>query len=203
MAATVGCVAGLLLFVFGVPVLLVAERAGPPFGLFVHLFAHSSSVLHSLGRPVTDSTIVHTFVLLAWLTWAWLVACVVTELVARLRGRAPWIIPASRHVQALVALLMGASVALLPSPKGYGPMRISAVHPGSQAQVTAFVSEMRPVAGNLPNLDTSFALTRVEPAHVASEESEAGVGRTYIVEPGDTLWSIADASSAPLFVGER
>src|ERR1700683_1041116 len=77
----------LILFVVGVPLLLVSERAGLPVGLVTRAFSHPSFVLHSLERPVTDSTIIDAVVLTAWLAWAWLAVCLCAEVVARFRGR--------------------------------------------------------------------------------------------------------------------
>ncbi len=146
-AGTFGSLAGLLALAIGVPVLLVAERAGSPFALVGDLFTHPSSVLHSLGHPVTDGIVLRAVLLVAWVTWAWLVACVITEVVARLRGTPTSRLPASRHVQALVALVVGASLALLPFAKGYAPMRIAGAPTGPRAeQILTLVDDVTPGA---------------------------------------------------------
>ena len=62
IAGTVGSLAVLVAFAFGVPIILVAERAGFPVGLLEGVFTHPSSLLHSVGRPVTDTTVLHVVI---------------------------------------------------------------------------------------------------------------------------------------------
>jgi DNA-binding SARP family transcriptional activator len=186
---TVGSLVGLLVFAIGVPVVLVIEKAGSPFTLVEHLVSHPSSPVHALNHPVTDSIVVNSLVLVAWLTWAWLVACVITEILARLRGRPTSRLPASRRVQALAALVVGASMALLPSVKGYSPIRLSGVTEGPRvAQMVTLVDESFPDAA-APIRDDPVPES-VSGVFVATPVS-VDQGRTYIVRPGDTLWSIA------------
>ncbi len=186
---TVGSLVGLLVFAIGVPVVLVVEKAGSPLTLGVHLLSRPSTLVHAIDHPVTDSIIVHSVVLVAWLTWAWLVACVVTEIVARLRGRPTSPFPASRRVQALAALVVGASMALLPLPKGYSPMRISGITEGPRVeQVVTLVDQSIPAA-DAPIRDDSVA--EPESGLLIAPPASAKEARTYIVRPGDTLWSIA------------
>jgi DNA-binding SARP family transcriptional activator len=199
-AGSVSSLLGLLLFVVGVPLLLVAERAGLPVGLLTRALAHPSFVAHSLDRPVTDSTVIDSVVLAAWLAWAWLAICLFTEVVARLRGRPAARLPASRHVQTLAALLVGASMAVFPFATSYPPMRLAGAQSGSTVQVVSFLDApgpaaaagkenatrgIRPVAlGGSRSESTRSGPTRVSTAVVQ-------VDREYQVQPGDTLWSIA------------
>ncbi len=190
MAGTVGSLVGLVAFAIGVPAVLVVEKAGSPFTLVQHLISHPSSLVHALDHPVTDSIVVNSLVLVAWLTWAWLVACVTTEIVARLRGRPTSALPASRRIQALAALVVGASMALLPSVKGYSPMRLSGVTEGPRVEQMVIL------------VDESFSDAAAPTRHDSVGKSVSGAlvatptsveqPRTYIVRPGDTLWSIAE-----------
>src|ERR1700721_3724826 len=86
-AGSVASLACLILLVVGVPLLLVAERAGLPLGVVTRVLGHPSLLLHSLERPVTDNTVIDAVVLTAWLAWAWLAVCLCAEVLARLRGR--------------------------------------------------------------------------------------------------------------------
>ena len=188
MAGTVGSLAGLFVFAIGVPILLVIERAGLPFGPVASVFSHPSSVLHSLDHPVTNSVVIHVVVVVAWLTWGWLVTCVVTEVVARLRGRPPSPLPASRRAQALAALVVGASMAFLPPSRISAPMRIVGTDAVPRTeQVLTLVDKLAP--GVALSSDRSELGVADKPFDSPSRIAD---GREYTVQAGDTLWGIAE-----------
>jgi len=214
IAGTLSSLVGLVLFVVGVPVLLVSERASSPFTLVARVVGHPSSVFRSVEGPVTDSTVVHAVVLMAWLAWAWLVVCVLTEAAARLRGRPPARLPASRHAQSIVALLVGASLAVLPSARAYPPIRIGGVSGTGTSQTLALVGN--PGVERLPAVslvDSSSGsdcgqpeatipgtariashgpgIPRASSAVSSSSSTASDTQPLYVVQPGDTLWSIA------------
>jgi len=195
VAGSLGSLTGLVGFVVGVPLLLVGERAGSPLAPLARICTHPSSVLHSFGRPVTNSTVLHAMVLMAWLAWVWLVVCLLAEAVGRLRGRPPTRLPVSRHMQALVGVLVGATMALLPASKGSPPVRVAveAVMPGVHGSMT-LIGEPRPtwvVASDEVRQATAETLPTFVGHSIHPDQQEGPSGRPYTVKPGDTLWSIA------------
>ena len=179
----------------------MAERAGLPFGVVTRALSHPSTALHSLDRPVTDYTIIDAVALAAWLAWAWLAICLCVEVVARFRGRPPARLPASRHAQAFAALLIGASVAVLPLARSHPPIRIAGTQASQSAKQNAvLVDEVRPLSSITKNdtacpseLGTTRSLASNPPqsGFVGSENTSQRSHRNYIVRAGDTLWSIA------------
>ncbi len=183
------CSFGLLALLAGIPLSLSVTGDALPLAGIAHVVAHPGLMLHRLGSPVGDATISAIGSLVAWGAWAWLVACVVADLVARARGRTTQGIPGSRHMQALVTFMVSASIGLVALHGGNGAVRLHTRTPGI-AQAGA--------PGGMPVVDlalTSWTST-TEPTEVPSAgrpavPAPAPAPALYVVRPGDTLWSIA------------
>jgi LysM domain len=190
VAGGLGSVVGLGLLVVGVPLLLMSEGVGSPVGILLRLIRYPRSLLDALEHPVTESTIVHAVVLIAWTAWAWLLVCLVAEIGARVSGRPPARLPASRHAQAFAALLVGASIAILPSVRAHPPMRIAGASLGPQIHQIATVAYESPDSLVATTTEREVARAGSSVSAQATPESSRGY-REYVVQPGDTLWSIA------------
>ena len=199
-AGSVASLACLILLVVGVPLLLVAERAGLPLGVVTRVLGHPSLLLHSLERPVTDNTVIDAVVLTAWLAWAWLAVCLCAEVLARLRGRPAARLPASRHAQALAAVLIGASMAVLPLVRSYPPIRVAGTHSRAATyHIAVLADDEHRISSGLASSDACVVRAAVDSSGAQTKPlksrdsggGEAGVLREYRVLPGDTLWSIA------------
>jgi hypothetical protein len=96
-----------------VPVVLATVGGSPvPHGGLAgldHLFHRRQG----FDLRLATAWVLHGALALAWVTWAWMAVCVGIELVARSRGRAPTRLPGSRTMQAMVACLVGTSLALV------------------------------------------------------------------------------------------
>lgn len=107
--------AGLTVILLGIPVVLIAFHVAPPILQLGHMFARPGLVVHRFDDPLTDAAVAESMALAAWVVWLWLVACFAVELAAAIRGRPAMRLPASRHIQALVTTLVGASMAVFPA----------------------------------------------------------------------------------------
>jgi len=186
MLVLLGC-AGL---VGGIPLLLLETHATPPLLEIRDLVVHPTQVRDALETRVSDGATLNLLWLIAWLTWGWFAVCVVVEIVGRVRGRAPGRLPGSRHVQWLAKCLIGASLAF-----GIPHRQLSSL----RLQVTS-VSTLD-VHGHIRNEETKTVARTLTPMGsagvaderltVASSVEPEPADRTYVVKPGDTLWSIA------------
>lgn len=187
-------------FVIGVPVALLGDGAGSPLALLIRLVESPARLVGALERPVSDSTVLHVVTLAAWSGWLWLLACLVAEVTARLRGRPAQRLPGSRHGQALAALTVGACLLLIPSVRAQQSIRIAG-DPRAVAvpRITGLVdvtlaSRAVPVSGTSATCAPSTApTTRAAnaPVEAAGAYASGGTPGSYVVRPGDTLWSIA------------
>ncbi len=168
------------LLIVGIPIVLATQGSLSSVHSVAVTIRHPGQSGHVLTEPLNGGVLAGVAVAVAWITWSWLVVCFSVEVVARLRGRPVSPLPASRHAQALVTLLVGTIMTI---GSGVGSDHGPAVATGSSvARAPAF----------------SWILTSEVVSHV--DESDAGPnaqeshGATpvlYTVHPGDTLWSIA------------
>jgi len=103
----------LVLISIAVPVVLVTVGGSPiPSGGLRRL---RLMLDHGQGfdAHVVTSWILHGALLLAWVTWAWMLVCLAIELVSWLTGRTPASLPGSRTMQAVAACLVGTSLAVV------------------------------------------------------------------------------------------
>jgi DNA-binding SARP family transcriptional activator len=203
LAATV-CLAGLVVMV---PWALWRLAGVPVTPGMLRAVEHATLGHRSVDAGVVAGWLVHTAVLLAWATWLWLVACVVREL-RGVRSRRVGRLPGSRTMQAMVACLVGASLALLlagraPGDAGRRPVPVMTAGPLGPLHVVddlpGVVGSPAPMppssAGGVPVLEATAEGARAgapgarETPGVASVEREASAG--HVVSPGETLWSVA------------
>ncbi len=183
---------GLAGLVLGIPVALVAFHVTPPLARLGQMVTHPSIAGHYLNSSLTDTAVAHVTASVAWMVWLWLVVCVGVEVVAAMRGRPAFRIPASRHVQSLATALVGASLTVLPLPRDGLPMRFEAAPVALHAQVGGGHSATRiEVASD--TLDRPVVVLADRPEMVGKDGTyQATAATTYVVKPGDTLWSIAE-----------
>ncbi len=205
----------LVALVVAVPVVLVAAGGNPlPRGrwhqLHVLFSAHQGFDAHLASRWMVDGALV-----VGWLTWAWLVVCVVIEVVSWATGKTPARLPGSRTMQSVAACLVGTSLALvainrvLPAP--------TARHAATREQVGTLhvIEEFRPVdaaspaqgsaaIGTLANQvpvegvgpggeETPHVVTEQPRSMVEEREVVADAIALHTVSARETLWSIAEA----------
>lgn len=173
-------------------VAVVALVAGVPWALwhFVgwplpHQSPSWSQFTGDLRRQgIADSTLLKALACVVWLAWAVLVASVVVELDAAIRGRQARRIAVIGRLQPvigpLLAAIVVAAVALTPRPAAT-PRSLAAVvatgrHPEAVATVLVADSNPAPAPAATP------------PAPAAGGEKLA----TYVVQRNDTLWAIAE-----------
>ncbi len=132
--------------VVAVPVGLY-ELGGVPF-LHVDLGQALKEISsHRLyGSHLIGHSLLRTALILAWISWTWMTMCVMLEIRSRVTGRPSARLPASRSVQALVALLVGTALAISTMS------RAAAVPEADRARVAstaaARVSDRHPAAGS-------------------------------------------------------
>jgi hypothetical protein len=177
----------------GIPCLLITTQASPSISALGGVLAHPRRIAHLMSARVDDKTTIDVLAVVGYLVWAWFMACVVLELVARVRGRTAIRLPGSRRIQPVVACMVSACLAI-----------------GAPARELS-VSKLR---GADPFLRTppSWALTESPSSHpvdaraadisnTAGPSSRPGMpaARSHRVVPGETLWSVAETElGAPL-----
>jgi LysM domain len=161
-----------------------------------------------LSSRVTTSFILDVIVCIVWLAWAQLMACLITELVAGVRGSGlPWRVPfaaaaqqdlARRLVTAmLLVATAGQGLHSAPGPSGPAvrPAAATASVGGAMAQVAAATVGQADAAAQQA---TAAALAQhAAPAGGASSSAHVRPVKQYIVMPPqgrhhDSLWDIAD-----------
>ncbi len=171
----------------GVPCVLIATRSVPSMDGLAGLVSHPSKLTHFLNRPLDDTAALSLVWLVAWLAWVWLVLCVSVELVAQLRGRPSFRLPASGHLQSVVAFVVGASLAI------GGPNRPSE-SPGLAIALVSSCTTGPPASSGMaevgpqPGAPSGDGLQQPVRGNGAAPTQN---GRRYVVKAGDTLWSIA------------
>jgi hypothetical protein len=191
-----GSLVGLTAILLGIPAVLVAFHVAPPLVQLGHMVARPGVIGHRLDDPLSDAAVAESVALAAWIVWLWLVVCFVVEMVAAIRGRPAMRLPASRHVQALVTTLVGASMAVFPVGRQGLPMRLlsvpTAVHGTARTtSANAGTNDSGKTWGPGPVVPLASTLVQTNlpvdgaPTATASET-------LYVVERGDTLWSIAE-----------
>jgi DNA-binding SARP family transcriptional activator len=193
LAVRLGSLVVLLAVAFGVPGLMIGIRAKPPWSVVSAAAVHPVSAIRSFGGPTADLTSVDAAIVAVWIAWIWLLVCVAAELVGHARGKPTTRLPVSRHIQALLAILVSASIAIIPSAKLHVTTRISAFG-GHQAQPTVLLAkyEFHPRSASTGSSAQSGGPSGEESSSRPDRPIETR-RRTipYVVKPGDTMWSIA------------
>jgi len=182
--------------VLGIPLVLIACRVIPPLALIGHVGAHPASVAHYMSEPLSDTALTKILTCAAWIVWLWLVVCVVAETAGSIRGRPTMRLPASRHIQSFASALVGASLAVVPIGRDALPMRLQT----TAAVVQPMAGDDRAAVrthGSAPSVThpgpgaSRMSAPEVRLADVEVLPTEVTVV-SYVVQPGDTLWSIAE-----------
>lgn len=164
----------LMVLLVGAPLLLSFAHATLPVAALVKAGVHPGTWGRLLRSRLDDGGVVDVATSVAWMAWAWLAVCVAAEMLANLKGVPAGRLPGSRYVQPLATLLVSASLAVLPSAKPTSHLRLQAVEAASIRSV---------------GHDTvSFSALAMDETESSAPEIPPN---TYVVEPGDTLWSIA------------
>ncbi len=188
---------GLAIVLCGVPLVLTSLHLAPPIGHVVTEIGHPGTWNHLLQSHLSDDALVKIVVLVAWVAWCWLALCVLLEIIASLRGVPTIRLPGSRHAQSLAALLVGACLALLPAPRTASHLRIQTVataqlHPVTMSEVVLFEDRVSTWPGSANERDPVSHVSTLSGNGEGGAEVASSEARTYVVRPGDTLWSIAE-----------
>jgi hypothetical protein len=201
MAKRLASLVGLLSILLGTPVLLW-QAAGAP-GL--HGLPNLQGIRRAIDlRWVPLEWAITILALLAWALWAYLAVAVLIRLAGHAERRirsAGRIWAASEAfawgpVKLAVDLTVGA--ALITSSLGHSSTRAtSSDHMGWSAVIAPQVAALRAEIGSSSPSNGSVNAMRRESQERASTESQKplprGTDRSYVVRPGDSLWSIAEA----------
>ncbi len=207
-------VAGLVGVVAGGPAVLVPVSLGGPLRAASVALHHPAGLADLLARHVGDGEVVDALVVLAWAAWAWATACLAVDVWARLHGRAPRRLPCSRWLQRMVEVALGSTMAVVPLAGAHLALgRIA--HPAATALAAAVPAV--PAEPAEPTASRAAPARRVVPGWAAERRAGPTTGArvvaapgpgpsptlrpaapaagrtTYVVQPGDTLWSIAAA----------
>lgn len=182
---------GVIGLVLGVPLAMMAIHALPPLEQIRNIAGHPDDLRRVFDERVSDQTITGVVAAIAWLVWAWFVVCVIAELVGRVRGRSPSKVPGSRHLQSLVAGLLGASLAFGVSSRQASPLRLRVA---AMSVSTPYTEPPTKLPKHLKRPETpNFVMTDTETPEPADSTAPVSPERIYVVKPRDTLWSIAEA----------
>lgn len=182
---------GMLALLGGVPVVLVGVGTVPSPAAVMRWAAHPGAIGHQLAHPLSGSTVSAAVVIVAWTAWTWLVLCAAVELRGAALGRAPRRLPASRHIQSLVAFLVGALVATgVPSrqPTLRFETRGLLRTPAAVLAVSATPAHVRTDGAGMSVAPEAGGDRDASRTWVSATSAPTGL---YVVEAGDTLWSIA------------
>ncbi len=210
-----GALVGLAGLVLGIPAMMLSVGAVPPVvGLVLsaaHVMVRPALIPRLASDPLTRGLFEHAAIMTAWLAWSWLLVAVVADVLARMRGRPVAQLPGSRRLQAVVGSMVGsclAALALQSAPGG-----------GLVLSTGALRLQVRPVAAVLVDPDSAALVViprdtggmsqgswpdetapgKPEARQISSSLAPPGRStpdppsfpRSYVVKPGDTLWSIA------------
>ncbi|MHB8437993.1 MAG: LysM peptidoglycan-binding domain-containing protein [Acidimicrobiales bacterium] len=173
IAAGVGVGVGIALVGVGVPLLLLSHGVGNGFW---HLLVRPGDWRRVLGQPVSVSDLAAALGAMSWMLWCYMVVVFAVEVTCRIFGWVRPRLPGGRPAQLLAAAAFTSLAALVPSP------RTTATRSGLGAELT-IANTLRPSdAGPAPRVDLDIAFA----------QNTSGMQR-YLVQRGDTLWSIAAA----------
>jgi len=179
-ASSLVAAVALMAIIVGVPIALL--RLAPPLVLTApgYLVAHPGALAKAIEHPPSIRVLTESATSIAWAAWVWFAMCILVELGSRTRGRAPRPLPGSAPLQALVAMLVGTMLTVIPV-----------------ARTTPLVRFMPTVAeapGMAPAEMDEGAASEIElVSDVSPLPAQADAPRSYTVLRGDTLWSIAES----------
>jgi DNA-binding SARP family transcriptional activator len=167
----------LLLISVAVPIVLATAGGSPiPRGGLGRL----RTLLHhgqGFDASLVTGWVLHGALFLAWVTWAWMLICVLIELVSWVTGRTPTRLPGSRTLQAAAACLVGTSLAMLTMGRTLPMPVVHATPPtvsSSAVETAAMVGTQRPASRYQPRQEGVEGLRVVEDYHFGSAEDAVG-----------------------------
>ena len=175
-----GALVGVAMLVVGVPVAL-SSWVGWPLPTEVPTLSQVSEALRDTYIP--DEFLVKALAVVCWLVWIELIASLLVEAVAYVRGRKAGAVPLAGGLQRGAARLV-ATIALLGSllatkgPPGSGGLALRALSPPTSQPVVT-------LAADEPPDDRVAQAAAAVGAHLAAAP-------TYEVQRRDTLWDIAE-----------
>lgn len=180
---------GLALTLFVVPFVLVSRGVDPHFGAIGALLRDPVGAIHRVDKPLLYSGFGALLSLGAWTLWAYFVLCVAIDVLARSLGRLPLRMPGGRRLQSVIATLVGATLAIVPATKSSGHLRL----PIARAEL---VIDAKPAASEYASTGVDLARddAKLPPDTDAIEKVEGSQFVFYDVQPGDTLWSVAEST---------
>jgi len=179
---------GTFALVVGVPAILASAHAFPPVSEVIGAALHPDRIPSDLRGGIGDAAAIRLLWTAAWAAWGWLTICVVIEVIGVARGRSPGRVPGSRYVQSIAAFLVGASLAVSTPTRHEVPLRLDA------AEMSAFPYDSRLPAlepGRVTSQELGRPVNSGSPAENPGRATQVDSRRRYIVQQGDTLWSIA------------
>jgi DNA-binding SARP family transcriptional activator len=193
LAVRLGSLVVLVAVALGVPGLMIGIKAKPPWSVVAAATLHPVSAIRSLGGPTADLTAVDAAIVVVWMAWIWLLLCLAAEVVGHVRGKPTTRLPVSRHIQALLAVLVSASIAVIPSARLHVTTRMSALG-GQQLNPTLLLAkyefQSHPAStGSSAQSGSLLGEKSSSPADRRIETQSRII--SYVVKPGDTMWSIA------------
>ncbi len=203
-----------------VPLLLISEGGSPLPMDGLHRLRVLVATHQGFDTHIVTSWLVHGALFMAWVTWAWLVVCILIEIHSWATGRTPTRLPGSRTMQAMAACLVGTSLAMvsmsttLPtSTPGQRASTFASAPRSSETLALRVIDDygfgfVPPIAhGAIPPEAVPPSLgtpANSHPMAVSSEmdlppsktfiesEDKPIAGRVHTVSGRETLWSIAE-----------
>jgi DNA-binding SARP family transcriptional activator len=178
-----GALALLGLLVVGIPWALT-HYIGSPFPHDLPNWQQIHDTLTTRGIP--DDVLLKALAIVVWITWAMLVASLVTEAVGIARGTSTRRVPLASPFQPLARWLVTAiAVGILTT----STRTAATPTPALAASLTALRT-------NTPRAELVVDLTAPVPVAPATPSNGTGTAAapqsaSYVVQPGDTLWDIA------------
>jgi len=221
MAVAAGTSILVLVVGIGSLALLWATVHGP-WSMVSGLVRHPGDLGAMLAQRTDSADVVAVLVVLGWMLWLWMSICTAVEVVAHIRGVHPIHLPGSAWLQKVAGLAVGAMMAAVPAIRvGTIVHRIPdpihmTVHGGHQVSAAAGGGPRSPVSRVPLGPVTAMAPTvasevtwqggvgraglpgkAVAAMSAPGHDVDAGIGMVnealYVVQPGDTMWSIAAA----------
>lgn len=187
--------AALVTLVVVVPIALL-RLGGSPFEHWSLAQARHVLGIHERpDAPLVSQWLERSALLVAWLTWAWMTACIALELRSWRTGRGAARLPGSRTMQSVAACLVGTALALSAPGRSYGSPGVTVTARPTQGFALGGVLRViddAPVHSAGPS-PTPVALARRRPPGPRSEVSRttSAAATVHLVGPRETLWSVA------------
>lgn len=181
----------------GALIALAVLAAGVPWAL-VHFIGNpwpAEGV--SLAAPITDGAIIGLVAALVWVLWAQLMVCVLVEVAAAFRGREATRVPGTLGFQQhLARRLVGALLlagAVTPVIAGTATAAENLTTPMPQTMTSTVVQADTPDDPDQLERGAGGQHQEQQVALEPDEDDEPARTKTVVVQPLDSLWSIAEA----------